>query len=110
MSDHAPSLIVMDMLNTSPPTLNAEALEDKYRRAAGGTWGNDGFYCADLVLIDDMPFTVEREQMLSKCGWSPFEGTAFRSPIASTWVNGHLVWDGRQLVGGPRGMRLGFDR
>ena len=67
-------------------------------------------YRADLVLIDDTPFTVEREQVLSKCGWSPFEGTTFRSRIASTWVNGHLVWDGRQLVSGPRGMRLEFDR
>ncbi len=67
-------------------------------------------YRADLVLIDDTPFTVERDQVLSKCGWSPFEGTTFRSRIASTWVNGHLVWDGRQLVGGPRGMRLEFDR
>ena len=67
-------------------------------------------YRADLVLIDDTPFTVEREQVLSKCGWSPFEGTTFRSRIASTWVNGHLVWVGRQLVGGPRGMRLEFER
>lgn len=67
-------------------------------------------YRADLVLIDDTPFTVEREQVLSKCGWSPFEGTTFRSRIASTWINGHLVWDGRRLVGEPRGMRLAFDR
>ncbi len=67
-------------------------------------------YRADLVLIDDTPFTVERSQVLSKCGWSPFEGTTFRSRVASTWVNGHLVWDGRALVGGPRGQRLEFDR
>jgi len=67
-------------------------------------------YFADLVLIDDTPFTVERSQVLSKCGWSPFEGTTFRSRVASTWVNGYLVWDGRQLVGTPRGMRLEFDR
>jgi dihydroorotase len=67
-------------------------------------------YFADLVLIDDTPFTVERSQVLSKCGWSPFEGRTFRSRIASTWVNGHLAWDGAQLVGEPRGMRLAFDR
>jgi dihydroorotase len=67
-------------------------------------------YFADLVLIDDTPFTVERAQVLSKCGWSPFEGRTFRSRIASTWVNGHLAWDGTQLVGEPRGMRLAFDR
>ncbi|MBO7942411.1 amidohydrolase family protein, partial [Streptomyces sp. S9] len=34
----------MDMPNTSPPTLDAAALEDKYRRAAGRAWGNFGFY------------------------------------------------------------------
>jgi len=67
-------------------------------------------YAADLVLIDDTPFTVQREDVLSKCAWSPFEGTTFRSRIASTWVNGELAWDGRQLVGQPRGQRLAFDR
>ncbi|MET3930797.1 dihydroorotase [Lysobacter sp. OAE881] len=67
-------------------------------------------YAADLVLIDDTSFTVQREDVLSKCGWSPFEGTTFRSRIASTWVNGELAWDGRQLVGQPRGERLAFDR
>ncbi len=67
-------------------------------------------YWADLVLIEDTPFTVRREDVLSKCGWSPFEGTTFHSRIASTWVNGHLVWDGRALVGPVCGMRLEFDR
>lgn len=67
-------------------------------------------YAADLVLIDDTPFTVQREDVLSKCGWSPFEGTTFRSRIASTWVNGELAWDGRRLVGTPQGQRLAFDR
>ena len=67
-------------------------------------------YAADLVLVDDTPFAVQRADVLSKCGWSPFEGTTFRSRIASTWVNGELVWDGRQLVGKPQGQRLAFDR
>lgn len=67
-------------------------------------------YAADLVLIDDTPFTVQREDVLSKCGWSPFEGTTFHSRIASTWVNGEVVWDGRRLVGTPQGQRLAFDR
>jgi dihydroorotase len=67
-------------------------------------------YFADLVLIEDRPYTVRREDVLSKCGWSPFEGFTFRSRIASTWVNGHRVWDGERLVGQARGMRLEFDR
>ncbi len=67
-------------------------------------------YFADLVLIEDRPYTVRREDVLSKCGWSPFEGMTFRSRIASTWVNGHRVWDGERLLGSARGMRLEFDR
>jgi dihydroorotase len=67
-------------------------------------------YHADLVLIDDAPFTVRREDILSKCGWSPFEGRTFRSKIAATWINGALAWDGTRLVGSPNGQRLAFDR
>ena len=67
-------------------------------------------YFADLVLIDDTPFTVRREDVLSKCAWSPFEGTTFHSRIASTWVNGQLAWDGTKLVGEPVGSRLAFAR
>ena len=67
-------------------------------------------YFADLALIDDAPLMVRREDVLSKCGWSPFEGTTFRSRIGATWVNGQLVWDGAKLVGTPQGQRLRFDR
>jgi dihydroorotase len=67
-------------------------------------------YWADLVLIDDTPLTVRREDVLSKCGWSPFEGTTFHSRIASTWVNGVQVWDGARLLGTPQGQRLAFAR
>jgi len=67
-------------------------------------------YWADLVLVDDGPFTVRREDVLSKCGWSPFEGTTFRSKIGATWVNGRMVWNGEHLIGRPNGQRLQFDR
>lgn len=67
-------------------------------------------YAADLVLIDDTPLTVRRQDVLSKCGWSPFEGRTFHSRIASTWVNGVLAWDGSALVGSPGGQRLAFAR
>lgn len=76
--------------------------------------GRRGFlregYWADLVLVDDTPFTVRREDVLSKCGWSPFEGTIFHSRIAATWVNGVQVWDGKRIAGDPQGQRLEFDR
>ena len=67
-------------------------------------------YFADLVLVDDAPLIVRREDVLSKCGWSPFEGSTFHSRIGATWVNGMLAWDGNALVGGPQGARLAFDR
>ena len=67
-------------------------------------------YFADLVLVEDTPFTGKREDVLSKCGWSPFEGTTFHARIDATWVNGVLAWDGTRLLGDPVGQRLAFDR
>jgi dihydroorotase len=67
-------------------------------------------YWADLVLVDDAPQLVRREDVLSKCGWSPFEGMTFHTRIASTWVNGVQAWNGVRLVGTPQGQRLEFAR
>ncbi|MBS0583961.1 MAG: dihydroorotase [Proteobacteria bacterium] len=66
---------------------------------------------ADLALVDlDKPHAVKRDDVLSKCAWSPFEGDTFRASIAATWVNGHLTWDGGRLDDSQRGNRLEFDR
>ncbi|WP_049623777.1 dihydroorotase [Frateuria defendens] len=68
-------------------------------------------YAADLVLVDpSRPHTVTRAEVLSKCGWSPFEGETFAHSIVSTFVNGQRVWDGRRIDEGVRGQRLAFDR
>jgi dihydroorotase len=68
-------------------------------------------YAADLVLVDPRkPHTVRREEVLSKCGWSPFEGVAFDASIAATFVNGTLAWDGRAIDETVRGQRLAFAR
>ena len=68
-------------------------------------------YAADLVLVDpNKPHTVTREEVLSKCGWSPFEGYTFNSSIAMTFVNGERVWDGTRVNDAVRGQRLAFDR
>jgi dihydroorotase len=69
----------------------------------------EGFW-ADLVLVDDTPMTVRREDVISRCGWSPFEGTTFHTRIAATWVNGVLAWNGNALAGTPQGQRLEFAR
>jgi len=52
----------------------------------------EGYY-ADLVLVDmDAPWTVSKENILYKCGWSPLEGTLFNTQVTHTLVNGHLVY------------------
>ena len=68
-------------------------------------------YKADLVLIDPhQPWTVEKDNILYKCGWSPFEGTRFTSLVTHTFVNGHLVYDNGQIDTGYRGEQLIFLR
>ena len=68
-------------------------------------------YAADLVLVDpNKPHMVRRDEVLSKCGWSPFEGETFKSSIAATFVNGQRVWDGRAVDASVRGQRLAFNR
>jgi len=68
-------------------------------------------YAADLVLVDpNKKHTVTRAEVLSKCGWSPFEGTTFTSSIAATFVNGQRVWDGTKVNDSVRGQRLAFAR
>jgi dihydroorotase len=53
----------------------------------------EGYY-ADLTLVDlNSPWTVAKENLLYKCGWSPLEGTTFQTDIKQTFVNGNLVYD-----------------
>lgn len=68
-------------------------------------------YKADLVLIDPNDDTVRNaENVLSKCGWSPFEGTTFHHKIHSTFVNGQRVYDGAEVNNNIRGEQLTFSR
>jgi dihydroorotase len=76
---------------------------------------NRGFvregYFADLVLVDlNAPWTVEKNNILAKCGWSPFEGTTFRSKVTHTLVSGHLAYEHGKFNESQRGMRLAFTR
>lgn len=66
-------------------------------------------YMADLVLVDlNSPWTVSKENILSKCGWSPFEGHTFRSKVTHTIVSGHLVYDNGTFDESKKGERLTF--
>lgn len=68
-------------------------------------------YKADLCLADpNDPWTVSKENILYKCGWSPFEGTTFRSKVINTIVNGTVVYDRGVFNEDYRGQRLGFER
>ncbi|MFM1930345.1 MAG: hypothetical protein RL387_1673 [Bacteroidota bacterium] len=67
-------------------------------------------YNADLVLVKEAPYTITKENILYKCGWSPLEGTAFPYQIHSTFVNGHRVYHNGQFDESQKGSRLQFTR
>ena len=68
-------------------------------------------YFADLVLIDtNKPQTVTKENILYKCGWSPFEGTTFSSTITHTFVNGTLMYNNGVFNNNKKGKRITFNR
>ncbi len=66
-------------------------------------------YFADLVLVDlNSPWKVTPENILSKCGWSPFEGHTFRSKVSHTIVSGHLAYENGIFHEEKKGERLKF--
>jgi dihydroorotase len=66
-------------------------------------------YFADLVIVDpNKPHTVNKNNLLYHCGWSPFEGTTFQHTIESTFVNGNLVWNDGLLQVEQSGQRMTF--
>jgi dihydroorotase len=68
-------------------------------------------YFADLVLVDlNNPWEVNKDNILYKCGWSPFEGEIFNSKITHTLVNGHIAYENGCFDETQKGMRLTFDR
>ncbi|MGA9211501.1 dihydroorotase [Kaistella sp.] len=68
-------------------------------------------YKADLVLVDlNDSYTVSKENILYKCGWSPLERTTFHSKITHTFVNGNLVFENGKIADKKHGERLLFER
>lgn len=66
-------------------------------------------YHADLVLVDlNDPWTVNKENILAKCGWSPFEGHTFQSKVTHTIVSGHLAYENGRFDESKKGERLTF--
>lgn len=76
---------------------------------------NRGFiregYAADVVIVDPAkPWSVNEDNILAKCKWSPFEGQTFRSRVTHTFVNGNLVFNQGKINNEAMGQRLLFDR
>ncbi len=70
----------------------------------------EGYY-ADLAIVNtNLPWNVKKENILAKCGWSPFEGYNFKSRITHTFVNGQLVYQNFKVKDIPVGKRMLFDR
>jgi len=68
-------------------------------------------YFADLVIVNpSKPWSVNADNILYKCGWSPFENTTFKSRITHTFVNGELVYNNFKVKDIRAGKRLLFDR
>lgn len=68
-------------------------------------------YFADIILVNmHKPYTVSKENILYKCGWSPMEGYQFPASITHSFVNGHLVYNNGIFNENNKGSRLKFDR
>lgn len=68
-------------------------------------------YYADMVLVDTTsPWTVNKDNILYQCGWSPFEGTNFKSRITHTFVNGKLIYKNFKFNEIKNAMQLSFNR
>lgn len=70
----------------------------------------EGYY-ADIVIADlNKTWTVSKENVMSKCRWSPFEGHTFKSSIEKVFVSGHLAYNEGKIHDSVLGQRMMFDR
>jgi len=106
---------LFDLVASGQTTL--ELVVDKACHASADLFGvtDRGYvregYFADLVIVDaNKPYRVSSDNVLYKCGWSPFEGHEFTSTIDTTIVNGEVVFRDRSLTGAIAGRRLEFTR
>ena len=68
-------------------------------------------YFADLVMVDvNKPYTVSAQNILYKCGWSPFEKTTFPATIEKTMVNGNIVYENGVVNASHKGKRIMYSR
>lgn len=106
---------LLDLVKQGKLTLEQLVQKTAHNTAVMFQVENRGFiregYWADLVLVDlNKPYTVSKENILSKCGWSPFEGYTFSSTIAHTIVSGNIAFSEGKIVEVGTGHRLLFNR
>jgi dihydroorotase len=97
--------------------ISLELLVDRACHASADLFGvqargyvREGWF-ADLVIVDAArPYRVTRDNVLCKCGWSPFEGHEFSATIDTTIINGQVAWRDGRLSGVIPGQRLQFSR
>ena len=97
--------------------LDVELIVDRACHAPADIFGvtdrgyaREGWF-ADFVIVDPArPHRVRGDNVLYKCGWSPFEGHQFSATIDTTIVNGEIVWQDGALTGAVPGRRLEFTR
>ena len=70
----------------------------------------EGFFADLVVVATNHPWEVKKSNILYKCGWSPFEGTTFKSRITHTFVNGHLAFEHGSFSEKRNAKRLTFNR
>jgi len=97
--------------------ISMELLVDRACHAPADIFGvaergyvREGWF-ADLVIVDsNEPYRVTPDNVLYKCGWSPFEGHEFSASIDTTIVNGEVVYRDGSLTGAVVGQKLNFTR
>ena len=108
--------ILMDFYNQDVMSLETIVEKTSHNVAKRFQIKDRGFiregYYADIAILDlDKPYTVTKENILYKCGWSPFEGHDFKSSIFMTIVNGNIAFkDGTISDDLPFGMQIEFNR
>lgn len=67
-------------------------------------------YKADICIVEKNTWTVNKENLLYQCGWSPLEGQTFHHKVRTTLVNGTIVYDKGDFPATPHGELLTFSR
>ncbi len=70
----------------------------------------EGYYADIVIIAENEEWEVTKDNILYKCGWSPFEGHRFTHKVTQTFVNGNLVYDNGTFDENSKGKRMLFNR